>query len=103
MVCAIVRAPVSVPTPCAKLVYWLGDSNQGHLALFRMCHSQVEIYQLDLHMPMAYPPLIKGWDSQNLLMIDTTAALPVLHASRGMGKASMHELIIEQAQNRYIG
>ena len=33
-----------------------------------------------------------------MLLIDTTAALPVLHAFRGMGKANMHELIMEWTQ-----
>ena len=63
-----------------------------------MCHSQIENYQLDLHLPMAYPPFIKEWASQNLLMMDTTAALPVLHVFRGTGKANMHELIMEWTQ-----
>ena len=31
-------------------------------------------------------------------MIDTTAALPVLHVFRGTGKANMHELIMEWTQ-----
>ena len=31
-------------------------------------------------------------------MIDTTAALPVLHVFRGLGKANMLELIFERIQ-----
>ena len=33
-------------------------------------------------------------------MIDTTAALPVLHVFRGLGEASMLELIFERIQNK---
>ena len=45
-----------------------------------------------------WPILYKDGLTQDSLLIDTTAVLPVLHVFRGTGKANMHELIMEWTQ-----
>ena len=42
-----------------------------------------------------WPILYKDGLTQDSLLIDTTAVLPVLHVFRGTDKANMHDLIRE--------
>ena len=91
---ALFRHLSAYPLPCTHFSYVGRDRNQGHLTFFRSRLSQVR--KIGLTCADLWPTLLhKRRASLNLLLINTTAALPVWHAFRGMGRASMHEPIIE--------